>query len=357
MKSRSTHLGRGARPWRARLRALRAGCAALALAFVVACAPGEQPAGASADQSFAPTAGAAMPSFLARVPEAPFTTALSGVRRASFAWTTSAGESRLVHEERVGADGHGRFLVEPLVVHEPTMTSEQAQLFALLQKNREGFLWRWRDFRIRDLSLFHRNWQLEVVGEATVAERPGTVVEVRRRDHAARLVYRATIDPITGLVLAHQEYDHDGKQIASVEFTHLVLNPTFDAPAWHQAPFEGDELRPGDDGAAQLGMAPAMPQVLPLGYQLAESQVLDIPGRRVLRRTYTDGIDTLFFLQTVQPQPEMEQISIGPDVPRKALHVRAGPWVACDYARPRDKVMIVGRLDDQQLLHLLRSVR
>jgi hypothetical protein len=31
--------------------------------------------------------------------------------------------------------------------------------------------------------------------------------------------------------------------------------------------------------------------------------------------------------------------------------------VACDYARPRDKVMIVGRLDDQQLLHLLRSVR
>lgn len=343
--------------WKASLAALRSGCGAVALLFAVACAPGDRPPEAASGQSFAPAHGAALPSFLARVPEAPFITALSGVRRASFSWTTGAGESRLVHEERVGADGQGRFFVEPLVVHEPAMTSEQAQLFALLQKNREGFLWRWRDFRIRDLSLFQQNWQLEVVGERTVAGRLGSVVEVRRRDLAARLVYRATIDPANGLVLAHEEYDHDAKLVAQVEFTHLVLDPTFDQPAWHQAPFDGDELRTGDEGVAQLGAAPATPQALPVGYQLAESLVLDVPGRRVLRRTYTDGIDALFFLQTVSPAPEMEQVSIGPDVPRKALHVRAGPWVACDYARPRDKVMIVGRLDDQQLLHLLRSVR
>jgi hypothetical protein len=149
--------------------AFRAVGIAVALAFVAACAPGDRPAEDRASQAFTPTQGAALPSFLARMPEAPFTTALSGVRRASFFWSTSAGESRLVHEERVAADGQGRFLVEPLVVHEPAMTSEQAQLFALLQKNREGFLWRWRDFRIRDLSLFQQNWQLEVVGERTVA--------------------------------------------------------------------------------------------------------------------------------------------------------------------------------------------
>jgi hypothetical protein len=337
--------------------AFRAVGIAVALAFVAACAPGDRPAEDRASQAFTPTQGAALPSFLARMPEAPFTTALSGVRRASFFWSTSAGESRLVHEERVAADGQGRFLVEPLVVHEPAMTSEQAQLFALLQKNREGFLWRWRDFRIRDLSLFEQNWQLEVVGERTVAERLGVVVEVRRRDLVAHLVYRASIDPATGLVLAHEEFDQNGKLVAHVEFTHLVLNPTFDNPVWHQAPFDGDELRPGDEGAAQLGASPATPQALPLGYQLVDSQVLAVPGRRVLRRTYTDGIDSLFFLQTVLPEPEMEQVSIGPEAPRKALHMRAGPWVACDYARPRDKVMIVGRLDDQQLLHLLRSVR
>ncbi len=336
------------------------GALLLVHALVGACAPADEVATTTPSATSAAINGGlppGMPSFLSLVPEAHMNTPLMGIRRAEFHWQTETGEQTLIQLERVAADGRGRFLVDPLSVQEPALTTEQADLHALLQKNREGFLYRWRDFRIRNLGLFVQNWQLAVVGEQQVAGRTGVVVEVRRQGVAPLLRYRAVIDPPTGLVLRHDEYDADGKRITSVSFEELAVNPVLPELAWHAARFEGDELQAGAAGAAQLGVQPSAPQVVPEGYQLDTSEVFEAGGMRWLRRVYGDGIDVLFFLQAVRPPAEREQLSVHGAPAHRALMYRAGPGVACDFGRQHDKVMVIGRLDDAGLLHLLRSIR
>lgn len=333
-----------------------------ALVCAIACAPAGETAAVqqTSSSSLVGTLPAGTPGFLALVPHAHLSTRLMGVRRAEFDWPTSTGSIRVVQLERVAADGTGRFLVDPLSVLEPVLTQDQRDLHALLQKNREGFYYNWRDFRIRDLQLLLQNWELVVVGEETVAGRIGTVITLRRQGQATPLRYRAVIDPPTGLVLAHEEYDDVGKTVSRMRWEDLQVNPQLPELAWHVDRFPGDELHDGAAGTAQLGVRPAAPQTLPPGFRLASSEVFAAGGRGWLRRVYSDGVDSLFFLQSPRPAPTGHQ-QIGVDgargVARPALMYRAGPWVACDFAREHDKVMVVGRLDDQGLLHLLRSVR
>lgn len=332
-----------------------------ALVCAVACAPSaEAPAPQAPTSSLVPVIPVGAPSFLALVPQAHLNTRLMGVRRAEFDWPTATGSIRVVQLERVAADGNGRFLVDPLSVLEPALTQDQRDLHALLQKNREGFYYNWRDFRIRDLQLFFQNWELVVVGEETVAGRIGTVVTLRRQGQATPLRYRAVIDPPTGLVLAHEEYDELGKTVSRMRWEDLQVNAPLPELAWHVERFPGDELQDGAAGTAQLGVRPAAPQTTPPGYRLSKSEVFAAGGRAWLRRVYTDGVDSLFFLQSPRPTPPgYQQVDVDGirDAARPALMYRAGPWVACDFAREHDKVMVVGRLDDQGLLHLLRSVR
>lgn len=336
---------------------------ACALVFAAACAPAPQDAASTApSSSLVPAIPAGAPSFLALVPQAHLTTRLMGVRRAEFDWPTATGSTRVVQLERVAADGAGRFLIDPLSVLEPALTPDQRDLHALLQKNREGFYYNWRDFRIRDLQLFFQNWELVVVGEETVAGRIGTVLTLRRQGVATPLRYRAVIDPPTGLVLAHEEYDELGKTVSRMRWEDLQINPALPELAWHADRFPADELQDGAAGTTQLGVRPSAPQTLPPGYRLSKSEVFAAGGKHWLRRIYTDGVDALFFLQSPRPvAPGHQQVDVDgighEGAAHRALMYRAGPWVACDFGRELDKVMVVGRLDDQGLLHLLRSVR
>jgi hypothetical protein len=75
------------------------------------------------------------------------TVAHGGTRRLEYHYEIAGAPQSLICEERVTADGRGHFAIDPLRVGAPALTDAQREVFDLVQKNREGFFFRFRDFR------------------------------------------------------------------------------------------------------------------------------------------------------------------------------------------------------------------
>ena len=61
----------------------------------------------------------------------------------------------LAYGERIYADGLGGFTIEPIAVTQPQLAQGQQDLFEILQRAREGYLFRYRDFAVRDVETLY----------------------------------------------------------------------------------------------------------------------------------------------------------------------------------------------------------
>ncbi len=303
------------------------------------------------------TAGSPPPPFLDNIPDAPTRVAYGGQRHVLVHYTVAGAPSTLEYDENVWSDGHGNFTIVPGQVTSPPMTTEQAQFFAILQESRDGFFYRHRDFRIRDLRLFLQNWSVSDTGQQeTVAGRVGSVLEFRRIGGAATW-YRAWIDPQTGLVLRAEERDAGGQLVSRVEFSTFTLTPDFTGVALHGDRFAPTPLDSLTDTTAKIGFQVRVPSILPKGYRLESAEGLNDGTGNWARLAYGDGVEQVFFLETHLPPGQgggttPTDVDIGP----KSVRIfRVGPWTVLQGRFNQDRVIVLGKVDETSLLRMLKS--
>jgi hypothetical protein len=351
----------------------------IALACAAACSRSGEGAAGVASQQSTPSATTVIESHLPlveRIQMAPLRVPHAGTRRLSFYFETpgplpsTTVENVLAYTERVTADGHGNFALDPVSVDTPAMSAAQHQVFDLVQKQREGFFFRYRDFGVRERALFLANYQLHVMGQtSSVAGRACTEIEVRRR-RSAPTWYRIAVDE-TGLVLRWSEYSAaDDRLRARSEFLDLTLEPVLDGIEWFDSDLDVQALVPGQEDTTALGFRPHQPQVLPLGYQLLRSELVENGGVKWLRRVYGDGVESFFVLErgpapapgTTAPGGAQGTTSTarsdwwGDHPPPVVVRVcQVGSWTLAEAAQGVEQLFVVGKVGEEEVLTCLRS--
>jgi hypothetical protein len=337
-------------------------------------APGADAAPASAARSAAQGAAASLP-FLEKIPEAPSSVAYSGERHVRLSYVVAGTLKDLEYDETVHSDGHGRFSIVPGKVSAPAMTDDEAAFFAILQERRDGFFYRYRDFRIRDLRAFLRNWSATDQGlRETVAGRECAVLEFRKvRGDGSR--YKAWIDVSTGLVMRAEEFDAQGARVGLVEFREFTLAPDLSTLALHGDRSEPKALDLSTDTTTALGFQVLRPKILPDGYRLerAESVTAEAAsnpgagapnetrgeprGERWARIAYGDGVEQIFFLQSLSPDAAQASTAPGEvDVGSRFVRVfHVGPWTVLQGQFDRTRAIVMGKVDEASLLRMLKS--
>lgn len=245
---------------------------------------------------------------LTKVQAAPKFVAHHGVRRVEHYYLIEDQQQSVSYRERVWNDGQGRFALE--TTHVFSSGGMDFAQFAMLQNQRAGFSYRYRDFQVRDLNLFASNYQLQNLGGlGTVAGRVTWDLEISRKTGSKR-VYRISFDLETGLVLACIESSFETGDIFSrMWYESIDMAPDFSGVVWHEPSNSETPIDLDGDLFQQLGFNPYKPQLLPPGYQFDEaSQVVDDKGRAWLKITYTDGVEPAFFLHGA---PELDLTGSG----------------------------------------------
>jgi hypothetical protein len=294
---------------------------------------------------------------LERIASAPMTVAYGGKRHVRIHYSIEGVPATLEYEEQVCSDGQGRSSIEPGTVVQPSMTRDEYELFSALQQARDGFFYRYRDFRIRDFQVFLQNWRVRDIDlQETVAGVETIVLEFRRIDGAPTW-YRAWIDPRTALVLRAEEYA-SGNQIASMmEFLTFDLAPDLTGRRLESDQFARNPLDLRADTAAALGFRIRTPTAIPDGYRLDRAESTNDGTNTWVILTYTDGVDSLFFLQTSDPQHQAGQpipgeFYVGPKVAR-GYHV--GPWTVLQVRSGGERVLVLGKADSNGIERMLKS--
>lgn len=311
-------------------------------------------AGASVENS---TAGTQELTFLDRIANAPMTVSYGGKRQVKIYYSINGAPASLEYDEQVWSDGQGRFSIVPGKIVQPPMTAEQLDLFRTLQQARDGFFYRYRDFRIRDLQVFLQNWRVRDLGiQETVAGVATTVLEFRRIDGAPTW-YRAWIDPRTALVMRAEERGA-GNQIAStVEFVTFELSPDTTDLRLESDRFTRFPLDLRTDTISSVGFRVRPPSVLPAGYRLDRAESTNDGTNTWAILTYTDGVDSLFLLQTSDPQAQAGvsppgEYDVGPKVARG---FRIGPWTVLQVRSGGERVLVLGKADSSSIERMLKS--
>jgi MucB/RseB N-terminal domain len=309
---------------------------------------------------------------LERIPDAPMNVAYSGTRHVSLHYAQDGVPNVLDYDENVASDGHGHFSIVPGQVTAPPMTDAQRQFFAILQERRDGFFYRYRDFRIRDWRTFLQNWRVVDTGShEVVAGRSTDVLEVRRNEgtstEGARVWYRAWIDPETALVLRADEFDASNRLVSHTEFLTFTLTPDLSGLALHGDRNPGAPFDPSADTTASLGFRVLVPTILPEGYRLERAESLSVGNAGEdsgtwARLGFGDGVDELFFLQTVAGEDQAQIAghpgsgSIGPDAgPRSVRVFQVGLWTVVQGQFQGVRAVVMGKTDVPSLLRMLKS--
>lgn len=291
-----------------------------------------------------------------RIADAPFNVAYQGERGIELHVHDGDTPLTFVMRERVSADGHGRFAVDPLELIQPVLPEPDRDLFLIMQKVREGLMYRYRDFRVRNVALFFQNytvhdagWNVQVVGR-TCAQ-----LVVSRQDQTG-LVYTVAVDTETGLVLRARAETQEQELVSLLEFHSLDLAPDLSNVAWHQSSNGETPFVVGPNAAAELGFHPRLPSLLPAGYEMEESTRVTDPTDNTtwLRMVYGDGVEEVFFLHggPVRPPavpglgfPEADTVRV----------LECTPWMAAQGAVGGQRFVTLGKVDKHDLLALIES--
>lgn len=234
----------------------------------------------------------------------------SGVRRVESYYTLHGVVQPEVYREEVFADGAGGFYIQPLQMVQGGLDDVGA--FQALHLARMGFHWRYRDFLVRDLTAFLNNYELTSYGQAvTIADRPCQQVRVARKDGSAS--YEVALDVQTGLVLRYRELDANGVLFAAMEYESYDPFPDLTGVPLQQP---GQSETPLTD-LDVLDFEPVTPKLIADGaYSFLEATLLDHPvtGDDVVKLTFTDGVETIFFLD-FGPVLEEASEATGPALP------------------------------------------
>ena len=296
-----------------------------------------------------------------QIQQAPWNTRYQGERRVTLSVDLDGGERvETQYIERVSSDGQGKFNILPLEAETPVFPDEPT--FLNLQGRREGFFFRYRDFRIRNLELFRRNYRhLDAGSSVTVAGRQAWEVRFVRNGVGGR-TYAVSFDLETGLVLRCKEYGPRGVLLAGLEYTSLNLDPDLSGVAF---------FVPGNDevsfnlesgaGESLLGFKPHLPKVIPAGFVLHETaSVRDDMGHRWFKAGYTDGAEMIFFLHR-ERGTEFYELPItantkqtGPSSRDEVALFRAGNVRAAQGTVRGQDMIVIGEIPEGDLLQMMR---
>jgi hypothetical protein len=328
----------------------------LAFAFS-ACERIDAPAESTSDKLTTPE-GAGL-DFLSSDPR--LTVAHAGLRRLEFA--SDAGPA-LAFQERIVTDGQGRYSIQP----EGPSGSSVADwgLFELTQRAREGFLFRYRDFCVRDPQLFATNWSVIHEGESVIAGRACESYRVVRTSGAPR-AFALGVDGQTGLILSVHEYGAEGELAASMVYESLDSQPDLSTVAWHQNSNQEVVFGSAEALEAELGFSPLEPRLLPQGYAPLElARVADGRGGSWIKRTYSDGLEPLFFFQGITPSQSGNPVGkkLGqhdllsgspPNTDSAVVVFDLGSALALQGEVEGFDLMAIGRVSEPELLDLVES--
>lgn len=273
------------------LRRAAAGFALTAIAFASCGPPGSDPT---------------LEQMITAFQTAPEAVAHHGVRRVDATYVLDGQTERVSYTEEAWIAGDGRFHIVPKDVLEldgGLGAVGNVADFVSIQSAREGFIFRYRDFRVRDVAQIAGNYALSFVGQSTeFLGRAAWELAVSRTPLWQASTYVLVVDIETGLILKSTEYDKTGEIVSAMEY--LSIDFDFDPDgagiAWHQP--ENDETTIDLDldpiqAASLLGFTPMLPSMLPEGYKLARTSVVyDEGGEPWLKAEYTDGVEVAFFL-------------------------------------------------------------
>jgi hypothetical protein len=297
-------------------------------------------------------------SLLQRVAAARQTTVFQGVRLVELHFEDDAGPHAVVVRERVSADGRGAFAIEALEVVEPPMTVSQYAVFLSLQSLREGMNWRYRDFSIDGLGLFLQNYTAVDTGNTVqVAGFAACEWRVERSD-ASGSKYTLRIDPLTGLVLQAREESQEGTLISEMTYESLSFAPDLSGVVWHQSVNQETDLPTVGLLARQVGFEPRAPRTLPAGFQLLErTRIVDpLDGSLWVKMTYGDGLENLFFLHGGPIVGDNGIHSGVPEIQADLVEVAAAaPWIVARGNLRGERVLLLGKVTEDQLIAMLRS--
>ena len=299
------------------------------------------------------------------VQEAPLRVAHAGVRRLDLAYDLGGGVQTLSYRERVVTDGQGRFSIQTLEALTPV-----GPAFMELQRQREGFYFRYRDFKVRDLAAFLENYSVYDLGQSveflgrTAWEFEIRTNQLKHPGHLGSPVhYRLTLDVDTGLLLRSVELDESGQVYARLEYESFELDPDLSGVTFHQLSNQEAPATLGPELEAQMGFEVTVPDALPAGYVLSEvSTIVDQSGGAWVKLTYTDGVEPLFYVQSRGAQPGVgvkvgpaTSINLGSPLAGRVLWLQVGPIVAVQGELSGVMRLAVGKLSKDVLFDLIQS--
>lgn len=292
------------------------------------------------------------PGLLARMHDAPAQTRFSGHRQV---WMRIQGRV-LAYDETIYADGIGGFTIEPGTVAQPVLSIGQRDLFEILQRTREGFLFRYRDFGIRDVGLLAQNYAVQDTG-ATVTVAGRACDELRfERLLSPHRSYVVAVDQLTSLVLRWEELGATGAPVMRMEYTSFDPAPNLTGITMHaELPAQG--IDPTVDNRALLGFQLRLPQILH-GFQLVNAEQITYDNRKWVRVQYQDGVEPLLYLCSGRAAIPSGTLPLSSGDLGTAPLVRvftAGEWTIAQCKYVGSEFIIAGKLDEPRLLETLRS--
>ena len=332
---------------------------ALASALVGAlpsCEAEEQPA---VSEKSTAAAGQQLRSGSFRLHAHPVEVGHAGVRRVDVYDHEATPPTHLAYRERIATDGSGEYSLVPLDALTTVVPG-----WHLLQRNREGFLFRYRDFAVRDEALFRKNYVLtDLDTRVQVAGRQCAGYRAERRVGDSKR-FELAVDLQTNLILKAEEYDAAGHLISVMEYESFDAEPDLAGAVWFQGVHQEKELDRTRSFEEQLGFDPPAPRLLPQGFELREAfTVVDAEGTTWLKLTFTDGVEPLFFLAALDGesggQERGEQQGAvrlpQPGGQDEVVLFRMGAVRAAQGDIGNRRFIAVGRVSDDDLLDLIES--
>lgn len=279
----------------------------------------------------------------------------AGVRRVEAIDRTVDPPRVIAYRERVMTDGNGHFSLDPMEAITPV--APDWTVFSLLQRIRADYVFRHRDFAIRDTGLFYENYLLIDLDSALeIAGRQCARYRVEHKGQAGG-TYDVAVDVATGLVLSYEAFDQQGQSLVKVEYE--IYDPTPDLSSFIPVP-EPREIWELDftwDLAVQINQHVNTPRVLPEGYALRRAVTLrDGTNQHWLRLTYTDGVESLFFLARIEnPFRQANPITPGLVEVSAVTVFRMGTAQAAQGTFNGREFIAVGKVAEVELLDMIES--
>jgi len=300
-------------------------------------------------------AGVSLPGFARQDPR--LRVAHSGVRRLEFASGAGPG---LAFDERITTDGDGHYSLES--AQGLVSNTLDSGTFEMLYQLREGFFFRYRDFAVRDPRAFVRNWR--VIDRAQSVQVAGRTCARFRVERASGVgsAFELSVDPATDLVLASEEYDSNGSLVASMSYQSVDLAPDLSQMAWHGSVNDERRLDRSLPLGEQIHARALEPRLLPQGYVPLEAAVVHDGDVNWLKLTYSDGVQPLFFLHSIDANssdkvaPVQGQQAALPSLESSSVIVfQIGAATALQGRVDGFDVIAVGKVPQAELLDLVES--